>query len=148
MLEESDPIAMVDAIVSTAMDDLEATGALQHSNRMDIAELLNPAVETHNVFEATDEDIFETVMAAKEAREANVGGSDEVIEQGVQVVEEPILSRQEALQVAVALQKYVNTLEDSFLRQFEVMLGSFGNRTRAADMRGMKESKITSYFQP
>jgi hypothetical protein len=96
-----------------------------------------------------DEDIFEIVMAAKEAQEANVGGSDEVIKQGVQVVEEPILlSHQEALQVAMALWKYVNTLEDSFSREFEVMLGSFGHRTQAADMRGMKESKITSYFQP
>ncbi|KAF8524416.1 hypothetical protein BU17DRAFT_85044 [Hysterangium stoloniferum] len=110
---------MANAIVSSAMDDLEATGVLQHSNCMDIAELLNPAVETHNLFEVTDEDIFKTVMVAKEAREANVGGSDEVFEQNVQVVEEQIITRQEALQAAVALQKYVNTLEDPISRQFE-----------------------------
>ena len=32
---------------------------------MDIAELLNPAVETHNVFDASNEDILGAVMDAK-----------------------------------------------------------------------------------
>ena len=36
---------------------------------MDLAELLNPAVEAHNVFDASDEDIYQVVMDAKGAWE-------------------------------------------------------------------------------
>ena len=49
-------------LATTALDELEASGALQHSNQMDIAELLNPAIETNNVFGATDEDIYNCDM--------------------------------------------------------------------------------------
>ena len=53
-------------LVTTALDELEASGALRHSNQMDIAELLNPAIETRTslniVFGATDEDIYNRVM--------------------------------------------------------------------------------------
>ena len=42
-----DPIVEVENEVSEALDDLEATGALQQSNRMTIEELLNPIEETH-----------------------------------------------------------------------------------------------------
>jgi len=52
-----------------ALNDLESTGVLQHSNRMDIAGLLNPAAEMSDIFEATDEDIYQSVMEAKKARE-------------------------------------------------------------------------------
>jgi hypothetical protein len=45
---------------------------------MDVAELLNPAVETHNIFDKSDEDIFGAVMDPKTAREGGEGGSDEV----------------------------------------------------------------------
>ena len=36
---------------------------------MDIAELLNPAAETHNVFDASNEDIFRAVTDAKVGKE-------------------------------------------------------------------------------
>ena len=51
-------------LVTTALDELEASGALQHSNQMDIAELLNLAIETSLgiVFGATDKDIYNCVM--------------------------------------------------------------------------------------
>ena len=50
-----DPMAHhVETILQTALDDLQSTGALQQSNWMNIAELLNPATETTNVFDATD----------------------------------------------------------------------------------------------
>ncbi|KAI6115882.1 hypothetical protein F5141DRAFT_1062078 [Pisolithus sp. B1] len=62
-----------EALVGSALDDLEATGALQRSNHMDHAEILNLAAEMHNIFEATDEDIFEADMGAKTAWELNIG---------------------------------------------------------------------------
>jgi hypothetical protein len=59
--------------IKTALDDLDRTGALQHSNRMDTAaELLNPAVESHSLFDTTDEDIFNSVMDTKKF-ERNAG---------------------------------------------------------------------------
>jgi hypothetical protein len=39
------PAAHAEMLVKNALDDLEATGALQPSNRMDITGLLNPAIE-------------------------------------------------------------------------------------------------------
>jgi len=36
---------------------------------MDIAGLLNPAAEMSDIFEATDEDIYQSVMEAKKAQE-------------------------------------------------------------------------------
>ena len=52
--------------IKTALNDLEATGTLQHSTRMDIAEFLNPVVESHSLL---DEDIFNPVIDAKKLEE-------------------------------------------------------------------------------
>ncbi|KAI6012294.1 hypothetical protein PISMIDRAFT_12076 [Pisolithus microcarpus 441] len=38
----TNPTLQAEALVSSALDDLEATGALQRSNHMDLAEILNP----------------------------------------------------------------------------------------------------------
>ena len=51
--------------VENVLDDLESTGALQCLNWMDLAELLNPAIESHDMFDATDKDIFDSVMEVK-----------------------------------------------------------------------------------
>ena len=144
----NDPISDAEKLVTTALDDLETTGALQRSNRMDIAELLNPVAESLNVFDATDDDIFETVMAAKAAQEANSGGSDEVANSdNVQdAPTEPVPTCQEVLQAAAVLRKYVNKLDDPFVRKLEMMLGSFGQRTWVLGVQNMKDNKITSYF--
>ena len=65
-----DPVTeLTERLVNTALNDLEATGALQCSNHMDVTELVNPAEETHNIFNASDEDIFGAVMDAKTVRE-------------------------------------------------------------------------------
>ncbi|KAF8559500.1 hypothetical protein OG21DRAFT_1502741 [Imleria badia] len=91
---------------------------------MNIDELLNPAVEAHQIFDATDEDIYQAVMDAKKAREASVKGcdldSDEAVEQ--------MTTRDEAFQAALSLRKYTKYLDDPFARKLEVMLGSFGQR--------------------
>ncbi|KIK73672.1 hypothetical protein PAXRUDRAFT_177777, partial [Paxillus rubicundulus Ve08.2h10] len=44
-----DPIVQAKKDVIMALDNLEATGALQHSNRMDIEELLNPTEERQDL---------------------------------------------------------------------------------------------------
>jgi hypothetical protein len=50
---------------ASSLDELELTSALQHSNRMDIKELLNPIAKAHNIFEASDKNVCQVVMEAK-----------------------------------------------------------------------------------
>jgi hypothetical protein len=137
-----DPAAHAVRLVKTALDDLEVTGALQRSNRMDIAELLNPAVESHNLFDATDEDIFNSVIEAKTFA-ANAGGD---LDDNSDDVDVPGPSRRELVQAALMLRKHVATVNDPFSRKLEAMLGSFGQRTRAVGMNGMVDTKLTDYF--
>ncbi|KIK74703.1 hypothetical protein PAXRUDRAFT_19614 [Paxillus rubicundulus Ve08.2h10] len=61
----NDLIRQAEDAIESAFNNLEKTGLLQHMNQMDINELLNPAIEAHQVFEATDEDIYEVVMDVK-----------------------------------------------------------------------------------
>ncbi|KAF8551878.1 hypothetical protein OG21DRAFT_1512181 [Imleria badia] len=83
---------------------------------MTTSELLNPAIEAHQIFDATDEDIYQAVMDAKKAREAQEasvrsrnpdGGldSDEAVE--------PMTTRDEAQKAALALRKYTKYLDPS-----------------------------------
>ena len=104
---------------------------------MDIAGLLNPAAEMSDIFEATDEDIYQSVMEAKKAQEGinDDMDSDLLVELGP--------ARNEALQAVLILKRYVQDLDDPFARKLEMMLGSFGQRTRIAGMRSMKDSKLT-----
>jgi len=47
-----------------ALNDLEATGVLQHKNRMDIEALLNPADESQMMDDTMDEEICQALLAA------------------------------------------------------------------------------------
>ncbi|KIK81930.1 hypothetical protein PAXRUDRAFT_154894 [Paxillus rubicundulus Ve08.2h10] len=108
---------------------------------MDIMELLNLAVETHDVFDVTDEDIFESVMDAKKLWERNGGDDNNDINMPA-----PSLTRSEVLQALLTLRKYIAALDDPFARKLEVMLGSFGQWTRVVEMQGMEDTKLTDYF--
>ncbi|KAF9226434.1 DDE-domain-containing protein [Gyrodon lividus] len=140
-----DAITHAEMLVKNALDDLEAIGALQPSNRMDIATLLNPAVETYNMFDATDKDIFKSMMDAKMLQERNAedDNNDDIDNSEPQA---PGLTRRKALQVMLMLKKYIRTINNPFSRKFKVMLGSFGQQTRVAKMQDMKDTKLTDYF--
>ncbi|KAF9220756.1 hypothetical protein BS17DRAFT_713621 [Gyrodon lividus] len=58
----------------------------------------------------------------------------------------PGLIHHKALQAMLMLKKYVRTINNPFSRKFEVMLGSFGQQTRVAEMQDMKDTKLTDYF--
>ncbi|KAI6013681.1 hypothetical protein BKA83DRAFT_4062974 [Pisolithus microcarpus] len=139
-----DPVLQAEKLVQSALDDLESSGVLQHTNRMNITELLNPAAESHNIFDATDMDIYNAVMDAQRAREpsAILGTSDNDDEEPV----EPAPTRKEALQAALLLQKYTKGLDDPCARKVESVLSTFGQMTCTKESRSMRESKITSYF--
>ncbi|KAF8556593.1 hypothetical protein OG21DRAFT_1459019 [Imleria badia] len=129
-------------------DDLEATGALQRSNRMDVTELLNPAAETHNIFDATDEDICEAMMDAKMAREGGNGDSDEVGDTNGELgtAAEPSPTRSQALQAPLLLKRYLADMDDPAARRLEAMLGFFGRMTRVHGIQSMENGKITNFF--
>ncbi|KAF8418373.1 hypothetical protein L210DRAFT_3322056, partial [Boletus edulis BED1] len=48
-------------------------------------------------------------------------------------------TRNEALQAALLLRKHMVSWDDPFARKLEAMLGSFGHRTRAVGMRGLRD---------
>ena len=136
-------ISHTKTLVTTALDELETTGALQHSNRMDITELLNPAIETNNIFRATDEDIYNSMMEARKLKEQDgLGDGDDVN------IPKPVPTQREALQAAFVLKRYLSTFNDDllFARKLEVMVGLFGQQTWAAKMQGMTETKLTDFF--
>ncbi|KIK76975.1 hypothetical protein PAXRUDRAFT_168231 [Paxillus rubicundulus Ve08.2h10] len=111
---------------------------------MDLAELLNPAAKTHNVFNSTDKDIYQAVMDAKAAREANSeGNSDEV--NGGPV--EPGPTRNDTLQAALVVGKYIKDFDDPFMCKLESMLGLLGKRTRVLEMHTMNDTKLNGYFE-
>ena len=138
-----DCISHTKTLITTVLDKLEATGALQHSNQMDIPELLNPAIETNNIFGATNEDIYNSMMEARKLKEQDgLGDGDDVD------TPELVLTRWEALQAAFILKRYLSTFNDDllFAHKLEVMVGLFGQQTWVAKMQGMIETKLTDFF--
>ncbi|KAI6120138.1 hypothetical protein EDD16DRAFT_1479251 [Pisolithus croceorrhizus] len=111
---------------------------------MALTELLNLAMETHNMYEASDEDIFTAVMDAKKVREMNTEGDE--VSNDLAVPAELGPTCKEALQASLLLQEFVSDMDSPFACNLEVMLCSFGHRTRVLSMQGMENSKITDYF--
>ena len=74
----SDSIQVAEKQVEAALDDLIDRGALQTCNRMDIRNLLNPAGESQVMEGASDEEIFQSVIDAIEARENIVNNGDDM----------------------------------------------------------------------
>ncbi|KIK80626.1 hypothetical protein PAXRUDRAFT_158156, partial [Paxillus rubicundulus Ve08.2h10] len=110
----------------------------------DINELVNPAIEAHQVFEATDEGIYEAVMDVKRVQEELAKSGDVDVKSDAPV--EPAPMRNEALQAALLLQKYTKDLDDPFTRKLEIMLGLFGRKTRTATMQNTQDTTLISYF--
>jgi len=141
---QADPVLQAEALVQSTLNKLESTGALQRSNRMDLVELLNPAVEAHMFSDATDKDIFNAVLEAKKVQEelAVLGPNDNIDDEPL----EALPSRGEALQAMLLLRRYTKGLNDPVARAVETTLGSFARRIRMEEMQNMKDTKITSYF--
>ena len=96
--------------LTAALDCLEATGILQRLNRMDIEALLNPPEESSMMDDTTDEEIFQAVMDVKEDN----GGHGDIDGDAADI---PGPTRNEALQAALMLQRYVQDLDDPFARK-------------------------------
>ena len=130
-------------LVESVLDKLESTSVLQRSNRMNITELLNPAVEAHNMFDATDQDIFDAVMEAKRVKEGSAALGTGDVDDGPF---EELPTRKEALQAMLLVHRYTKVLNDPLARTVETTLGLFAWRIRTEEMQNKKDTKITSYF--
>jgi hypothetical protein len=76
--KSADPVADADKKLDETLDELSATGVLQKKNRMDITSL-NPSNESISIGDTTDEEIFQAVMEAWEARiQSEITGGDDI----------------------------------------------------------------------
>ena len=110
---------------------------------MNITELLNPAVEAHNMFDATDQDIFDVVMEVKRVKEGSAAlGTGDIDDEPF----EELPTRKETLQAMLLMHRYTKVLNDPLTRTVETTLGSFARRKCTEEMQNKKDTKITSYF--
>ena len=75
---------------------------------MALFELLNSAIKAHNMFDTSNQEIYEAMMELKcvqESSESTVGIED--------VGNKVVLTRTEALQAAWVLQKYMEVINSS-----------------------------------
>lgn len=140
----SDPVVDAEKQVEASLDDLITKGALQPCNRMDIKNLLNPAGESQVSTEASDEEIFQSVMDAIEARtNIDINGRDDV-DDGVAI--EPQPTRHEVLKAVSTISKYIDELDDPVSRKIEGLLRSFNRQLRLDETKNMKDTVLTKYF--
>jgi hypothetical protein len=142
---QGDPILNAEKQVSTALDDLEAMGVLQKSNRMDIEALLNPIDKSQATDKTTDEEICCTMLAMKNVQgfaEVNQGDND--LDDNVPIAPQP--SHHEALQATSTIHQYINTLNDPLTRKLEGLLSSFQHQLCFDAQQSKQITEITSYF--
>ena len=118
------PVAAAEKQLNHALDELESTGVLQASNRMNIEALLNPADESRVMDETTDKEICQAVLDARRAQEEGlINGGDDDVDDDASV--ELCPTHREVLQAASVINKYTDTLKDPIARKLEGVLASF-----------------------
>jgi len=145
LLCADDPIQLAERNLEGALDELEQTGVLQHTNRLTLDNLLNPEPERQVVEHTTDEEIFEAVMASHAAEEdiELAGGADDN-DDDAEILPRP--SRKAALEAAAMLERYVGVIEAPYARKLEGLLLSFGRQTRFEEAQNMVPTVLTDYF--
>jgi hypothetical protein len=119
---QEDPVTIAENRVVALLDELENIGALQRSNRMELADFLNPPDEAHGIDAATDKDIFDAVMEARREEGRHDDDDSDTLE--------PIPTRVEALKAASTIIRYTLDKDGAYFRELESMLALFGQRTR------------------
>ena len=126
LLLTTDPaVEAAEKQVEASLDDLITRGALQPCNHMDLKNLLNPAGESQGLMEASDEEIFQSVMDAIEVHEnIDINGGDDV--DGVAI--EPQLTQHKVLKAVSIISKYIDVSDDPILCKIEGLLRSFNQQ--------------------
>lgn len=117
---QEDPVTVAENQLVAALDELENIGALQRSNRKELEEILNPPGETHGFEEVTDEDIFNAVMEAR--REEGHHDDDDI---DTDTLVEPTPTREEALEAALTVIRYIKDKDGAYYRELEASLALF-----------------------
>ncbi|KIJ26255.1 hypothetical protein M422DRAFT_192480 [Sphaerobolus stellatus SS14] len=111
---------------------------------MNIETLLNPAGESCVMEESTDQDIYQAVINAIEAREnAETNGGDDV---DIDVPVETRPTYREVIQAASLISRYLGSVNSPSARQLEGSLDSFRCQLRSEQPQYMKSTTITNYF--
>ena len=143
---QMNPAAEAERQVEAALDDLVATGALQKTNRMDIEALLNPEGESQILTEASDKEIYQSVMDAIKAREnIDINGGDDV--DAIQVPTDPFPTHRDVLKAVSTIRRYIEDLNDPIARKMEALLGTFNMKIRLDESRVLKNTVLTDFFQ-
>ncbi|KAF8991656.1 hypothetical protein BDQ17DRAFT_1432922 [Cyathus striatus] len=118
-----DPVLHSESLVEDALDQLEATGALQKCNWMTIDSLLNLEGESHVSTETSDNEIFQAVMDSIAAHEnLEVIGGDDVDED---IPVEPLPTHRDVLKAISTIKRYTEDMDDPFSCKVDTILGSF-----------------------
>lgn len=126
------------------MDQLQNTGVLQASNRMDINFLVNPPEENPNIDCADETEIFKTVMEARAAREAmDTNGGDDVDEEPISETPSP----SDVQKAASTIAAYLLASEEPYARKLEGLLGQMRRDLRLNETRALKPTKVTDFFR-
>lgn len=136
-------VLQAEQMVSDSLNQLEARGVLQRSNRMAIEELLNPVSEHENMEETSEEEKCRSVQELRQATEMmEINGGDDGDEEEVA----PKPTRKEALAAALTLGNYVADINDPFARKLEALTARFGRQTQLEATHDMQPTLITDYF--
>jgi hypothetical protein len=132
--------------LQAVLDDLESTGCLQHVNRMDIEGLLNSAEESVIIDNATDQEIYEAVMASHNAQEDILinGGDDDIDDD---CLSEPYPTYKEVLAAISTLKKHIDLDSGPCARKLDDILDPFRYNPHREHSNPMKPTLVTDYFR-
>lgn len=95
--------------------------------------------EAHNIYDTTDQDIYEDAKKACKGMDNNLNPSIDAA---------PTWTWMKALQAICVLFEYMQGIDSEYAHKCEMMLGTFGCETHTLWMQNMSDMKITSYFPP
>jgi hypothetical protein len=112
---------------------------------MDIESLLNPAGECQNLTEASDSEIYRSVIDAVHAREnMEINGGDDVDDD---IPPEPQPTRREVLKAVSTIGRYICGSNDPTSRRMEALLALFNRQLRLDETNSMKTTRLTDFFK-
>ena len=112
---------------------------------MDIESLLNPTEESVIIDNTTDQEIYEAVMASRNAQENALinGGDDDTDDNGLS---EPYPTYKEVLAAVSIVKKHIDLDSDPLARKLDAIFDSFKNNLHIEHSKTMQSTLITSHF--
>ena len=113
---------------------------------MDIEALLNPEGESQILTEASDKEIYQSVMDTIKAHEnIDINGGDDI--DTIQVPTNPFPTHHDVLKAVSAIRQYIKDLNNPITRKMEALLGTFNMKIHLDESRVLKNTVLTDFFQ-